>query len=190
MDDYLISNLIYEPLVIFVVSTTGQGDEPDNMKKFWRFLLRKSLPNDSLKSVQFAVLGLGDSSYTKFNFVAKKLFRRLVQLGGRPLIELGLADDQHDLGADAVVDPWLQQLWKSLEITYPLPAHLKILDHKQLCPPRWKVSTGEPEGQYNSLNRQIPSNYTQENPCPVNLLKNTRITSINHFQVSIIYSEC
>ena len=39
----------------------GQGELPDNMKQFWRFLLRKSLPADSLAGVTFAVFGLGDS---------------------------------------------------------------------------------------------------------------------------------
>ena len=34
----------------------------------------------------------------RFNFVGKKLYRRLLQLGAAPLLDLGLADDQHDLG--------------------------------------------------------------------------------------------
>lgn len=54
-----------EHLVVFVCSTTGQGNEPDNMRKFWRFLLRKNLPADSLASLQYALFGLGDSSYAK-----------------------------------------------------------------------------------------------------------------------------
>ena len=36
--------------------------------------------------------------FFRFNFVAKRLSRRLLQLGGNPLQDLGLADDQHDLG--------------------------------------------------------------------------------------------
>lgn len=53
------------------------------------------------------MLGLGDSSYAKFNFVAKKLHRRLTQgLGATALCPVGLADDQHDLGPSAVIDPW------------------------------------------------------------------------------------
>ncbi|KAJ3279795.1 NADPH-dependent diflavin oxidoreductase 1 [Borealophlyctis nickersoniae] len=63
MDDYDKSRLIDEQLVVFVCSTTGQGEEPQNMKKFWRFLLRKNLPNDILSQMKFAVFGLGDSSY-------------------------------------------------------------------------------------------------------------------------------
>ncbi len=59
----------------------GQGDEPDNMHKFWRFLLRKTLPADSLVAMQYGVFGLGDSSYAKYNFAAKKLAKRLTQLG-------------------------------------------------------------------------------------------------------------
>ncbi|XP_014385171.1 PREDICTED: NADPH-dependent diflavin oxidoreductase 1, partial [Myotis brandtii] len=94
-------NLINEPLVIFVCATTGQGDPPDNMKSFWRFLFRKSLPSTSLCQVDFAVLGLGDSSYAKFNFVAKKLHRRLLQLGGAALLPVCLGDDQHELGPRA-----------------------------------------------------------------------------------------
>ena len=61
----LQSELVFQPVVVFVCATTGQGDEPDNMRHFWRFLLRKSLPRDSLAAVRFSVLGLGDSSYPK-----------------------------------------------------------------------------------------------------------------------------
>mgnify|MGYP002716622089 FL=1 len=68
-----------------------------------------------------SVLGLGDSSYVKFNFVAKRLSRRLCNLGGSPLIETGLADDQHDLGPDAVVDPWLEKFWLTVGKLYNIP---------------------------------------------------------------------
>jgi sulfite reductase alpha subunit-like flavoprotein len=43
------------------------------MLKPWRFLLNKKLPPDSLKNVNFTVFGLGDSSYSQFNSMAKKL---------------------------------------------------------------------------------------------------------------------
>ncbi len=38
-----------------------QGELPSNMRSFWRFLLRKNLPADSLSGVSFAAFGLGDS---------------------------------------------------------------------------------------------------------------------------------
>lgn len=34
----------------------------------------------------------------RFNFVAKKLHKRLIQLGANPLLPVGLGDEQHDLG--------------------------------------------------------------------------------------------
>ena len=34
----------------------------------------------------------------RFNFIAKKLYKRIIQLGGQPMQGLALADDQHDLG--------------------------------------------------------------------------------------------
>jgi sulfite reductase alpha subunit-like flavoprotein len=37
------------------------------MRRFWRFLLRKSLAADSLAATRYAVFGLGDSGYVKFN---------------------------------------------------------------------------------------------------------------------------
>jgi hypothetical protein len=37
------------------------------MRRFWRFLLRKSLPPGSLAATRYAVFGLGDSAYVKFN---------------------------------------------------------------------------------------------------------------------------
>lgn len=44
-----------------------QGENPDNMRSFWKFLLRKSLPPDSLAALKFAVFGLGDSTYVTYN---------------------------------------------------------------------------------------------------------------------------
>jgi len=44
MDSYNILNLPVEPLVIFIVATTGDGDPPTTMKNSWNFLLRKDLP--------------------------------------------------------------------------------------------------------------------------------------------------
>lgn len=100
VDDYDGRCLPEEDTVIFVVSTTGQGDTPDSMKVFWRFLLQKSLSKQWLEGVRYAVFGLGDSGYQKFNFVAKKLDNRLLYLGATAVVERGLGDDQHPSGYD------------------------------------------------------------------------------------------
>ncbi|XP_069679042.1 NADPH-dependent diflavin oxidoreductase 1 [Periplaneta americana] len=195
MDDYPVSELIYEAVVVFICSTTGQGEEPDNMKKFWKFLLRRNLPANSLKGMRFAVLGLGDSSYAEFNYAAKKLYRRLLQLGAEPFMELGLADDQHDLGADAVVDPWTVDLWTKLSNIFPLPEGVKPLDRDSVTLPRWNVSlahtnelgTKQPSSARRELTEpkvinSVRQEFNQNNPCHVIVLKNTRTTAPLHFQ--------
>lgn len=119
MDEIEPIELLRQKVCIFVCSTTGQGEEPDNMKAFWRFLLLRSLPPTSLVDLNFAVLGLGDSSYAKFNFVAKRLHKRLAQLGGKEMVSAGLADDQHDLGPDAVANSWTKSVWNKLAEMFP-----------------------------------------------------------------------
>ncbi|XP_073288972.1 NADPH-dependent diflavin oxidoreductase 1 isoform X3 [Primulina huaijiensis] len=84
------------------------------MKGFWRFLLQKNLSHGWLNGVCYAVFGLGDSSYQKYNFVAKKLDKRLLDLGALAIIERGLGDDQHPSGYEGALDPWMSSLWNIL----------------------------------------------------------------------------
>lgn len=79
------ASLSSERAVVFVASTTGQGDPPKSMLGFWRVLLRKSIPADALSGTRIAVFGLGDSGYPKYNVVSKKLYRRLLQIGAEEL---------------------------------------------------------------------------------------------------------
>ncbi|CAN1731349.1 NADPH-dependent diflavin oxidoreductase 1 [Linum perenne] len=119
MDEFDASSLPCEDTIIFVVSTTGQGDAPDPMKAFWRFLLQKNLRKSWLQGVHYAVFGLGDSGYQKFNFVGKKLDRRLYDLGASAIVERGLGDDQHPSGYEGALDPWMTSLWHALHQMYP-----------------------------------------------------------------------
>ena len=82
---------------LFIVSTTGDGEEPENMRQFWRLIMRRSL-SIVLSHVHYALIGLGDSTYPKFNFVGKKLSKRLDQLGAQAICEKVLADEQHPHG--------------------------------------------------------------------------------------------
>ncbi|XP_075761315.1 NADPH-dependent diflavin oxidoreductase 1 isoform X3 [Pelodiscus sinensis] len=180
------AQLIHEPLVVFVCATTGQGDPPDNMKNFWRFIFRKNLPPTSLCQMDCAVLGLGDSSYPKFNFVAKKLHKRLLQLGASPLLPVALGDDQHDLGPDAVVDPWLLDLWGRILPLYPLPSGLGIIGPDVLLPPRFTLHFLDERSRDRAGKQprqeaagQAPS---QLHPFAAQLVSNLRVTAESHFQ--------
>ncbi|XP_014660353.1 NADPH-dependent diflavin oxidoreductase 1 [Setaria italica] len=108
-----------ERFVVFVVSTMGQGDPPDSMKGFWRYLLQKRVGAQLLQGLHYVMFGLGDSGYQKYNFPAKKLDQRLLDLGAKRIMEKGLGDDQHPAGYEGALDRWLQSLWKSLNETNP-----------------------------------------------------------------------
>lgn len=112
----LKDTLASHSLVIFVVSTTGQGDFPLNARGFWKTLLLKRLPATFLSGVKYTQFGLGDSSYPKyvispqfqdstrliiagrFNWAARKLRKRLSQLGATEIYTCGEADEQHSEG--------------------------------------------------------------------------------------------
>ncbi|KAI9091819.1 hypothetical protein DFS34DRAFT_681162 [Phlyctochytrium arcticum] len=189
MDEYDRVYLVEEPMVVFVCSTTGQGVEPANMTRFWKFLLRKSHAPTVLAGVNFAVFGLGDSSYIKFNFPAKKLQKRLVQLGAEPLVPRGDGDDQHEWGFDGGLDPWLEQLWPAVLKRWPVPPGTEILGDDVLPEPSYAVEfipqdgeretvdlTTEVEGQ----DAKHRSGMTVEQLATVT--DNSRMTIESHFQ--------
>ncbi|XP_064630444.1 NADPH-dependent diflavin oxidoreductase 1-like [Lineus longissimus] len=184
LDSYPVAQLIHEKLVVFVCSTTGQGDPPDNMKIFWRFILRKNLPLNSLKTLQFAVLGLGDSSYQKFNFIAKILHKRLRQLGGSAILNPALSDEQHDLGQDAIIDPWLQSFWADILEKYPLPLGKQIISGNILPAARYRVEYLDSTAELPTSQRIQNQNQVPNRTCPhhAKLLSNARMTASDHFQ--------
>ncbi|XP_040081509.1 NADPH-dependent diflavin oxidoreductase 1 isoform X2 [Oryx dammah] len=187
LDSYPVVNLINEPVVIFVCATAGQGDPPDNMKSFWRFIFRRSLPSTALRQMDFAVLGLGDSSYAKFNFVAKKLHRRLLQLGGSALLPVCLGDDQHELGPDAAIDPWLRDLWEKVLGPHPVPLNLDLSPPGVAWPSKFTLqflkdtpASGPEELCVAGADPQGPPSELQPFLAP--MVSNQRVTGPSHFQ--------
>lgn len=181
LDDYNVVNLISETVVVFVCATTGQGDPPDNMKNFWRFIFRKSLPAGSLCQLDCVVLGLGDSSYPKFNFVAKKLHKRLQQLGATMLLSVGLADDQHDLGSDAVIDPWLASFWQKFFTLHPSLKVLLPLREDEPLPPTFMFHFLDDASDVTN-DRPAQTSPSASCPFPARVLSNKRVTDASHFQ--------
>ncbi|KAL5284547.1 NDOR1 family protein [Megaselia abdita] len=176
MNDYNIQNLIQENLIVFVCSTTGQGDEPENMKKFWQFLLRRNLPKTSLENLNFACLGLGDSSYEFYNYAAKRLKKRLLNLSAKELIPIGLCDDQHDHGPGFAAIPWIEELWNKLESLYPI----KFQKSKKFLS-KWVVDECTMNG-FNDSGRIEDLDKIDESSLEFTVEKNERATVEGHFQ--------
>ncbi|KAJ3137914.1 hypothetical protein HK101_003800 [Irineochytrium annulatum] len=114
LDDHEKADLPRKGPIVFIVSTTGDGDPPDNATKFWRWLRRgkKELVEECFKGRDYTVLGLGDTNYTNFCQTAKRLDRKMVELGAKAFYPRGLADD--GTGLEQVVDTWVEGLWDAL----------------------------------------------------------------------------
>jgi NADPH-ferrihemoprotein reductase len=59
----------------------------------WLTSLKPSTQEMGFKSLHYAIFGLGNSSYVHYNAVAQYIDRKLCELGGIRVYELGLADD-------------------------------------------------------------------------------------------------
>lgn len=121
MDDLAVEDLPLETNVVFVVSTSGQGEFPTNGKQFWDGL--KSSQDLDLSSIKFGVFGLGDSEYWPrkedkhyYNKPSKDLHAKLKLYGGVELLELGLGDDQDADGYATGLKVFEEELWKALGV--------------------------------------------------------------------------
>ena len=88
---------------LFVVSTFGDGEAPDNARGFERSVLGQDL---SLKGLNYSVLALGDRQYEHFCGFARRLHFWLTNQGGTPLF----APVEVDSGDTLALQTWQQQL--------------------------------------------------------------------------------
>ncbi|KAK9894229.1 NADPH dependent diflavin oxidoreductase 1 [Cystobasidium minutum MCA 4210] len=175
--DFDKAGLLDSTPTIIITSTTGQGHFPTSILPLWNFLIRSDLPEDLLQDFNYALFGLGDSTYPKFNWPVRKLKRRLDMLGANELIEKGEADDQHYLGIDGTLMPWLDNLWSTLLQHFPLPPHLHILPAHSRPPPRVSLTPIPVPSTSTSEPFIVPAGMVQ-----ATLTQNKRVTAEDHFQ--------
>nr|WP_290371459.1 sulfite reductase subunit alpha [Paenibacillus sp. JJ-223] len=104
MNEYAIADLASEQNAVFISSTFGAGDPPDNGEAFWHALKSDNAPR--LHGLRYAVLGLGDSSYDEFCGFARNLDARLEQLGASRLTDRVDCDTDFE----QQIAPWIGQI--------------------------------------------------------------------------------
>ena len=164
-DAYPLRELASERLLYIVISTQGDGDPPDDARALVEFLAGRRAP--ALKDLRYAVLGLGDSSYPKFNAIGRTLDLRLAELGGQRLLALGEAD----VDIERVALPWQTQA---------------------LAQAREILKTAAPLATVTPLRpAQAPTVFSRERPFAAEVLNNQRITGrsseqdVRHFELSL-----
>lgn len=121
MDEYPLEDLGTEENVVFITSTAGQGEFPQNGRAFWDNL--KNAGDIDLSSIHYSVFALGDSHYWPrkedkiyYNKPGKDLDARISFLGSKQLIPIGLGDDQDPDGYQTGYVEWEAALWQALNV--------------------------------------------------------------------------
>ncbi|KAL2362082.1 hypothetical protein RJZ56_005023 [Blastomyces dermatitidis] len=121
MDDFPIEDLATEENIVFITSTAGQGEFPQNGRALWEVV--KNSGDLDLSSVHYSVFALGDSHYWPrkqdriyYNKPGKDLDARISFLGGKKLADIGLGDDQDPDGFQTGYQEWEPKLWQALGV--------------------------------------------------------------------------
>eukprot|EP01128_Nolandella_sp_AFSM9_P005097 TRINITY_DN2418_c0_g1_i1.p1 TRINITY_DN2418_c0_g1~~TRINITY_DN2418_c0_g1_i1.p1 ORF type:complete len:674 (+),score=168.86 TRINITY_DN2418_c0_g1_i1:118-2139(+) len=106
-------------VIIMFAATYGEGEPPDNAVDFHDWFMDEDREDDLLEGTSFAVFGLGNRTYDKFNEMGNDLDRRCEELGSKRIIEVGQGDDDTNIESDFLV--WKKALGIALCKQFGLP---------------------------------------------------------------------
>lgn len=93
---------------LFIVSTTGDGDAPENGQAFFKQLAK----TDALTDCHYALLALGDREYPKFCQFGIDLDAQLTRVGAKSFFEMLTVDNVHE----ATLQKWSAHLAEAFSV--------------------------------------------------------------------------
>jgi len=182
-----LSALPTQQLVFLLISTTGQGEMPDNAKQFWRGLLRKKLPAGWLGAVDFGVFCLGDSTYPKFCWAGRKVGRRMLQLGAREVVGRGEGDQSGEEGTEGAFAYWVEEVRRVLRDRWPLPDGAEEIKDDVVLESKWVLEFADADGaadggEVDGMETMRRLHAPRPGAVLATVSKNERITTSEHWQ--------
>jgi sulfite reductase (NADPH) hemoprotein beta-component len=124
IDSVPIASIAEEEYVVFITSTAGQGEPPQNGRQFFKSINSLTAQGETvLSKTKYTVFGMGDSHYWPrpedahyYNKPGKDLDAKLSKLGAERFVDLGLGDDQDADGTETGYKIWEPLLWKALKV--------------------------------------------------------------------------
>ena len=150
-------------LLVFVVSTHGEGEPQDDAIEFFELLQSRRAPK--LKGTKYAVLGLGDSSYEFFCETGKQLETLLLKADSQP----ALTRVDCDLDYTSKVEAWSEAL-KDFVAQDNQKSHQQNIEQDSL------LITNDETSLKKGLETVEPR-YNKQKPFSAEVLANQRITA-------------
>ncbi len=164
LNDVALDELPGMGRLVVVCSTFGEGDPPDNAKSFCDAIHADDAP--SLAGLDFAVCGMGDSSYTHFNKTGRDLDARLAALGANRVVDFVACDVAYD-------DDFAQ--WKS----------------DVFGSAAFQVEGATPAAAGDTTGDEPKERFTKSEPFPATILEVRRLSGdgsakeVNHVEISL-----
>jgi NADPH-ferrihemoprotein reductase len=111
LSDYDAASIAQIPVTkvaIFILSTYGEGDPPDNVNELWSWIATSK--DVSLRGLRYAGFGLGNSNYNAYNRVINVVAEAFDRLGAQSLLPVGKADDSRGSTAEDFLS-WQEALF-------------------------------------------------------------------------------
>lgn len=164
---------------VFVMSTHGEGDPPEEAVDFFEFLDSDRAPK--LESLSYRVLSLGDSSYAQFCEAGRRLDERLQALGARPFGQRVDCDVDYEAPAEAWGDEVLEHARENLGGG----------DAVNGAAPNGATAFGQPLSPHLSVVPTQPAPWTRQQPFTAEVLRVQDITArqsgkdVRHVELSL-----
>ncbi|OKP93186.1 reductase [Paenibacillus sp. P3E] len=154
MNHYAVSDLTANRFVLFIASTFGAGDPPDNGESFFQSLKAENAPQ--LQDLHYAVLAFGDSNYDLFCGFGRNLDTRLAELGAQRLLDCAHCDTDFQEQVDAWTNDISALLSGFTSSPKPgVPAAASDNSSSQLAVSAQVAPSSEPRGYHR--NHPVPS---------------------------------